>query len=153
MPHSNIFCDLRSARTRAYSNSLEGVCETDTGNVVMGEPAFISSRNPILTPGAMNPILRPDSMQASVEALDSSLTQRARLQQAENIFSLPLFLFLFAVPAFQFFKRLDPKEKHRFSFGFYTQTNGPNPTMNDYGSYDHYAYVLRSHFVSSLKCS
>ena len=137
----NIFCDLRSARTRASSNALEGVCETDTFNVVMGEPAFISSKNPLL---------RPDSRPASVEALDSPVTNRARLQQAENIFSLHLFLCQFAVPAFQFFTRLDPKDQHRFSFGFYSQTNGPNPIMNDHGVYDHYAYALRSHFGSSL---
>ena len=70
------FCDLRSARTRVPSNVLEGVCETDTSNVVMGEPAFISSKNPIL---------RPDSRPASVEAPDSPVTNRARLQQADNI--------------------------------------------------------------------
>ena len=84
MSQSNIFCDLRSARTRASSNSLEGVCETDTGNVVMGEPVLISSMNPILTPVSRNPILRPDSRQASVEALDSPLTKRARLHQADK---------------------------------------------------------------------
>ena len=130
---------MRSARTRASYSSLEGVCETDTTNVVMGEPAFICFENRIL---------RPDTRPASVEAPDSPFDNRARLQQAENIFSL--LLCQFAVPAFAFFTSLGPKDQDRFSFGFYSKSNGPRLSMNDRKSYDHNAYAFRSHFGSSL---
>ena len=144
MSQVDSFCDVRSARTRALDTELQGVRKTDTTNVVMGEPAFIWVRNPILT---------PDSRPASVEAQDSPYRNKDRLQHAENRFSLPLFLCQHAGPVFQFYSSLDPTAQDRFSFGFYSNAKGPE-TMNGRMSYDHYDhYAIRSHFGSSLNCS